>query len=170
MTATTRLATCLLNYRQTPQSAINILPTELHFHCSVRTRLDLLRHSLENVVLTKQEKWKAVGKCDRKPWDIVTLLLARNHGEGSHSVPRVISDKRSPHSILGMSSNGVLYRHPDQLRKRDPYITPEMPTTNNDDDWPVPSAQEALEQLAVPPKNPQPEQLRRSLHVRRVRA
>ena len=83
-------------------------------------------------------------------------------------MPRVISSKRSSHSILVTSSNGVLHRPLDQLREKDPHVTFEVPTTNHDDDWPVPPVQEALELLAVPLTSPQLEQPWRSLRVRRV--
>ena len=83
-------------------------------------------------------------------------------------MPRVISDKRYPHSILVTSPNGVLHHHPDQLGEKDPHATFEVPTTNDDDDWPIPPVQEALEPFAVPPNNPLSKQPRRSLRIRHV--
>ena len=63
-----RLAKFLLNNRWTSQSTINISPAELLFRRSIRTRLDLLRPSLENVILAKQEKLLAVNNATKNHW------------------------------------------------------------------------------------------------------
>ncbi len=137
-----RLARFLLNYRRTPQSTTNTSPAELLFRRTIRTRLDLLRPSLDSSVLKKQEKWASVNRREREPLELGTPVLARNYGVGARWLPGVVTETRSPHFILVTSSSkaGVLHRHPDQLRRSRGTLEVEDNDTDNDDDWPLPAA------------------------------
>lgn len=57
-TLPTKLFRFLLAYRNTPHSTTGVTPAELLMKRPLRTRLDLLRPSLRNQVLTKQAKQK----------------------------------------------------------------------------------------------------------------
>ena len=58
-TLTTKLCRILLAYRNTPNSTTGVTPAELLMKRPLRTRLNLLRLSLRNRVMTKQDKQKA---------------------------------------------------------------------------------------------------------------
>ena len=141
-----RLARFLLNYRCSPQSTTGCAPAELLFGRNIRSRLDLVRPSLENEVHAKQKNWPGFKTKEQFSPEIGTSVYARNYGAGSCWVPGIVSNKPSQRSILVTSSSGVLHRHPNQLRRSN--VKFDITTANEDDDedWLWLTAQPAKQQ------------------------
>ena len=124
-----RLATVLLNYRRMPLTTMgNMSPAEMLFHRRIKTRIDLLRNDNRNASEAAQEKWPGVHKRTQSfaPGDPV--YMRKYVGEEKWATG-IVSEQRSPHSILVTKKDGAVSHHaPRQLRRR---------VSNNvhDDDW-----------------------------------
>ncbi len=157
-----RLARFLLSYRRTPQSTTNVSPAELLFKRVLRTRLDLVRPSLSNIVHAKQEKWPRVDARERPAPEVGSPMLARNYGAGDRWEPGVVTEHRSPHSLVVTSpTGGVSHRHPDQLRRS--HVAGNSPPAIDDDDWLAPLPTAAVPQQPLPSLTPPV--LRRSIRA-----
>ena len=83
-----KLARFLLTYRSTPNATTGVTPAELFLKRPLRTRLDLLRPSLRNRVLTKQAEQKRRHDAHSKfrNFEVGQTVLVRNLREGPKMV------------------------------------------------------------------------------------
>ena len=115
-----RLAKVLMAYRTTPQSTTGVTPAELLQGRRIRTRLDLLKPSLEDQVEHRQSQQKSNHDTNRtKTFVKGECVYARGFGTGPKWVPATIEEVSGPVSYLVKLEDGrVVRRHLDHLRRR----------------------------------------------------
>ena len=144
-----RLDRYLFDYRVTPHVTTGIPPCELSIGRKIRTRFYLLKPSLDDMVLKKQE------------------IQARGRGEGSEiqlepgdhvyyksysqfaptNIPGTVESRTGPVSCLVKGANGqMVKRHFSQLFKQSP---PESPKGSESNKLHAPEQLIALDQLRV---------------------
>jgi hypothetical protein len=125
-----RLANFLLSYRSTPHSTTNRTPSSLFLNREVRTRLDLLKPSCEDQVLSKQAKQSQHHDQHAKSrkFNVGQQVMARNYGPGPKWIPAVIKSHLGPLtvSVEVQERNQLWKRHHDQLRSTNVGNTPEV--------------------------------------------
>ena len=112
-----KLARFLLMYRTTPHSTTGVTPAELFLKRSLRTRLDLLRPSVQGHVETKQmdqKRFHDTGSVDRN-FDVGQTVLVRNLRDGPKWLQGVIVEKSGPVSYRVDVQGQIWSRHIDQL-------------------------------------------------------
>ena len=115
-----RLQSFLLTYRSTPHSTTNRAPCELFLGRKIRTRLDLLRSSVEEHVLQQQARQK-----DQHDWhtrhrtfEEGQKVMVKGRRPGSASwIPGKINHKTGPLTYVVDMENGSAWRcHVDQMK------------------------------------------------------
>ena len=92
-------------------------PAELFMKCPLRTRLDLLRPSIQKRVQEKQADQKHYHDAHSKyrEFDIGQSVLVRNLRDGAKWIPGTIVERTGPVSYRVQVSDQVWRRHTDQL-------------------------------------------------------
>ena len=112
-----KLSRFLLAYRNTASSTTGVRPAELLLRHPLRTRLDLLRPSLRNRVLSKQADQKRCHDAHTKfrEFEVGQNVLVRNLRGGPKWVPGTVLEQTGPVSYQVQVSDHVWRRHIDQL-------------------------------------------------------
>ena len=116
-----QLASFLLTYRTTPQATTNQEPSTLFLGRSLRTRLDLLRPSVEKYVCERQAAQKELHDKTSKQRDffIGQQVMTKNLRPGPTWVPGVIVERLGPVTFLVEVEIGLTWkRHIDHIRAR----------------------------------------------------
>ena len=114
---TMRLARFLLVHRNTPSSTTGMSPAELFMKRPLRTRLDLLRPSVQNRVQARQADQKRLHDAHSKfrEFDVGQPVLVRNLRDGPKWVHGTVLEQTGPVSYRVQASDQVWRRHTDQL-------------------------------------------------------
>ena len=116
-----RLARMLMKYRTTPHSTTGVSSSELLFSWKIKTRLDLIKPSLETKVYKKQQNQKihhdkTTRECQFKEGESV---FVRNHRGGEKWLSGHIELVTGPVSFQVKLADGRTVRsHQDHIRKR----------------------------------------------------
>ena len=117
----TRLFRFLLTYRTTPHTTTGTSPAELLFNRRPRTKLDLLRPSVEARVEKKQQDQKRAHDKSAKPrkFNLKDKVYVRNFTNGDSWTPGTIIKLISPlSSIIELEDGRAVRRHIDHIRSR----------------------------------------------------
>ena len=116
-----RLQQFLFSYRVTPQRTTGRSPAELFYGRRIKSRLDLLRPSLDSTVdtaLVNQKKNHDYKVRDRSFEEGDSVWVQDPHANGKPFVPGVINKRTGLHSYL-VDVGGIERRkHADQMRRR----------------------------------------------------
>ena len=150
-----KLTRFLLTYRSTPHSTTGVSPAELFLKRQLRTRLDLLRPSLERKVADQQDQQKSYHDAHSKDRKFVigeTVLAQSLHGDPKW-VKGTIIEQTGPVSYKVKVGDRIWRRHVDQLLN-----TGQEPEEQNDDsasdNYCYPSVQERQIEEQSPPDPP----------------
>ena len=112
-----KLAKFLLSYRSTPHCTTGVSPAELFLKRPVRTRLDLLRPTVESKVLQKQADQKNTHDNHSKShsFNVGQSVLARNLRGEPKWVLRCVVEQTGPVSYKIQVGDIIWRRHTDQL-------------------------------------------------------
>ena len=113
-----RVENFLLTYRTTPHATTNQTPSSLFLGRELRTRLDLLKPSIERQVVEKQatQKEKHDQHAKEREFHVGQRVMVRNLRPGPAWVPGIIVKRLGPVSFL-VEVNGLIWkRHIDHLR------------------------------------------------------
>ena len=112
-----KLAQFLLTYRTTPNATTGVTPAELFLKRKVRTRLDLLKPSVEDHVHEKQMQQKKYHDehCRDRSYGVGQFVLVRNLRNGPNWVVGLVVTKLSPVTYEVKVNGQVWKRHADQL-------------------------------------------------------
>ena len=116
-----RIAKVLMAYRTTPQSTTGATPSELLQGRRIRTRLDLLKPSVNARVEYHQFQQKLAhdSSARKRNFERGDTVFARNFGTGSKWLPSVIHEVTGPVSfVVKLPSGQLVRRHQDHLRHR----------------------------------------------------
>lgn len=121
-TLSDKLARLLFQYRITPQTTTGIAPAELLLGRKPRSRLDILKPTVEDRVERKQQQQQKTGHDKRsrvRQFTIGEQVFVRNHAQGDKWLPGTITETSGPLSFRVHIENGRTMRcHQDHLRKR----------------------------------------------------
>ncbi|KAL5509363.1 hypothetical protein EMCRGX_G004723 [Ephydatia muelleri] len=115
-----RLSSFLLAYRSSPHSVTNVSPCSLFLQRELRTKLDLLRQTTEQIVRKKQEKQKEGHDKNTRErvFEQNDIVWASNFGVGKRWVKGKIKQSSGPSSYLVKLADGREWRrHIDHLRR-----------------------------------------------------
>ena len=134
-----RLAKVLMAYRTTPQSTTGVTPAELLQGRRIRTRLDMLKPSLEEQVEQKQSRQKSNHDSNRTTAFLKgERVYARGFGTGPKWVPATIDEVSGPVSYLvRLEDDRVVRRHQDHLRRRSQPPNRESVTPDSESDFDI---------------------------------
>lgn len=112
-----RLAQFLLAYRTTPHSTTGVPPTDLFLKRSLRTRLDVMRPSLEDKVVAKQQDQKKYHDqhARERTFSVNQEVMVRNWREGPKWVRGTVQRKLGALSYEVEVGSQVWRRHANQL-------------------------------------------------------
>ena len=112
-----KLARFLLTFRATPHATTGMAPAELFLQRQVRTRLDLLKPSVEDHVHDQQLEQKRYHDrhVQERSFQVGQPVLARNLREGAKFVRGSVTRKLEPANYEIMVQGHVWKRHGDQL-------------------------------------------------------
>lgn len=112
-----KLAQFLLAYRTTPHSTTGVPPTDLFLKRSVRTRLDVMRPSLEEKVVSKQYEQKKYHDqhARERNFSVNQEVMVRNWREGTKWVRGTVQRKLGALSYEVKVGSQVWRRHANQL-------------------------------------------------------
>lgn len=112
-----KLCRFLLSYRSTPHSTTGVSPSELFLKRKLRTRLDLLKPSIENRVMNKQADQKTYYDTHSKARNFTMgdIVLVRNYYGENKWVYGTIIEQLGPVSYRVKVKDYVWKRHADQL-------------------------------------------------------
>ena len=118
-----RLSSFLLAYRSTPHTVTNVSPGSLFLQRELRTRLDLLRETTEQIVQKKQEEQKEWhDKSTReRGFEPNNVVWARNVGAGERWIKGQIKQGSGPASYM-LADGRMWRRHTDHLRRAEERI------------------------------------------------
>ena len=120
-----RLSSFLLAYRSTPHTVNNVSPGSLFLQRELRTRLDLLRETTEQIVRRKQEEqkeWHDISTRERG-FEPNNVVWARNIGAGERWIKGKIKQGSGPASYIVELADGRMWRrHIDHLRRAEERI------------------------------------------------
>eukprot|EP00731_Ephydatia_muelleri_P023099 Em0015g682a len=115
-----RLSSFLLAYRSSPHSVTNVSPCSLFLQRELRTKLDLLRQTTEQIVRKKQEEQKEGHDKNTRErvFEQNDIVWASNFGVGERWVKGKIKQSSGPSSCLVELADGREWRrHIDHLRR-----------------------------------------------------
>ena len=113
-----RLQNFLLTYRSTSHSTTNQAPCELFLGRKVRTRLDLLRHNVEDHVFHRQAQQKDMHARPRE-FQLGSKVMVKGRRPGLASwIPGKITQKSGPLTYVVDVQGGRAWKcHVDQLKE-----------------------------------------------------
>eukprot|EP00731_Ephydatia_muelleri_P026680 Em0018g780a len=115
-----RLSSFLLAYRSSPHSVTNVSPCSLFLQRELRTKLDLLRQTTEQIVRKKQEEQKEGHDKNTRErvFEQNDIVWASNFGVGERWVKGKIKQSSGPSLYLVELADGREWRrHIDHLRR-----------------------------------------------------
>ena len=149
-----KLAQFLLSYRSTPNATTGVTPAELFLKRKIRTRLDLLKPSVEDYVHEQQMKQKQYHdnhSCQRS-YHVGQAVLVRNHRDGANWIVGRVIEKLGPVTYEVEVDGRVLKRHINQLME---YKGIQIPLTESPS---VPNTEELIpEPVTSAPVVPRPD-------------
>ena len=112
-----KLTRFLLTYRSTPHSTTGVSPAELFLKRQLRTRLDILRPSLERKVRAQQAKQKSYHDAHSKAreFEAGQTVLARNLLGEPKWLRGIVLEQTGPVSYKVQVGDRLWRRHVDQL-------------------------------------------------------
>ena len=122
-TISDKIARFLFLYRNLPHSTTGVSPAELMFGRQLRSRLDLLKPSLESRVEHNQQRQKEghdQHACERQ-FSVSDSVYVRNFGQGEVWFPGVISEVTGPVSYMIELMDGsgrTVRQHWDHVQRR----------------------------------------------------
>ena len=119
---TVKLAKWLISYRSTPNATTGVTPASMMFGREVKTRLQLLKPDLENVVQSQKDRQKASydKRTKNRQFQVSDRVFARGYMAGPTWLPGVIVDLLGTTMAEVRLDDGRLWRrHFDQLRPGD---------------------------------------------------
>ena len=149
----TRLSRFLFPYRTTPHTTTGTSPAELLFNRRPRTKLDLLRPSVEARVEKKQQDQKRAHDKSAKPrsFNLEDNVYVRNFTNGDSWTPGTIIKLISPLSfIIELEDGRAVRRHIDHIRSRSTMQVTQAPVP--DAEW---SASPTLDETPVETDSPE---------------
>ena len=152
-----KLSQFLLTYRTTPQATTGVSPSELFLKRTVRTRLDLLKPSVEEYVLEKQEKQKRYH--DEHSWarcfQVNQAVLVRNLREGPKWLRGVIVRQLGSVTYEVRVGGQVWKRHIDQLLEYKDQPMPESDVAPPPEEEEIPTPPTPMTPTLPPPVSPE---------------
>ena len=139
-----RISRMLFQYRITPHSTTGVSPSELLFGRRLRSRLDLLKPSMEERVVSKQQKQKELHDRHSRAYNFTVgeRVYVKNNRKGQKWLSGLVIAKTGPVSFKVELQDGKVIRcHQDQIRLRYTEDS-ESPLLNEDDVNIFPRAQE----------------------------
>ena len=116
-----RVARFLLQYRNTPHLTTGMIPAELLMGRKLRSRLDLVRPSLDERVQDKQEQQHHQHNCHARHRTFVEgeRVYVKNHRSGDSWLPGEIDKATGPVSYMVRMAGGNTIRcHQDHIQSR----------------------------------------------------
>ncbi len=139
-----RLSKILFRYRMTPHTTTSMAPSELLMGKKMKSRLDLLKPSLDQRVQHRQERQKE-GHDKRakvRSFEVGEQVYVKNHSRGSKWLPGTIIERRGPLSYrVELLDKRTVRCHQDHVRLR--ARSKEQSTSSDvveDGLWDVPTA------------------------------
>ena len=117
----TNVSRFLLNYRSTPNATTGRTPSELFLKRNIRTRLDLLKPNVPEIVTQNQSKQKYHHdkKSQMRSFKIGEHVLAQNFRGTPKWLPGVVVGKAGNVSYQVKVGHQIWSRHIDQLLRRE---------------------------------------------------
>ncbi len=115
-----QLMSCLLAYRTTPHATTQVAPASLFLQRHVRTRLDLMRPEVEDIVSASQATQKHHHDKHSRARDLFIgqRVMVRNLRPGHQWIPGTIVERKGPLTYLVQVAEGRIWkRHVDHLRE-----------------------------------------------------
>ena len=135
-----RISNFLLSYRSTPHTTTGVSPASLFLHRQLRTRLDLVRPTVESRVLSKQSEQKSTHdrRAQERQFFVGQTVMARNLRPGPEWVPAVVVERLGPLTYLVETTDQLIWkRHIDLLREL--HVQSHSETPSSDDTEVVPA-------------------------------
>ena len=147
------IANFLLSYRNTVHATTHETPAKLFLNRTLRTRLDLLKPSVEKQVRDSQMKRAFSSEKGReREFQIGQSVIARDYRTKNKWVPGVITDRTGPLMYkVDIGSNELWRRHADQIRESNLSMLPE-PQPETVQTQIAPNMQNKVEQPMVEPQ------------------
>ena len=114
-----RLDEFLLKYRTTPHSLTKERPAKLLYNRELRTRLDLLKPSLNESMKVKQSEHLLDSDQNAREFKVDQAVWIRNYASGEKWLPGVIVSKDGSRYYTAQYGDSLCRRHIDQLRERE---------------------------------------------------
>ena len=114
-----RLDEFLLKYRTTPHSLTKETPAKLLYNRELRTRLDLLKPSLNESMKVKQSEHLLDSDKNAREFKVDQAVWIRNYASGEKWLPGVIVSKDGSCYYTAQYGDSICRRHVDQLRERE---------------------------------------------------
>ena len=130
-----RISRMLFQYRITPHSTTGVSPSELLIGRRLRSRLDFLKPSMEERVVSKQQKQKELHDSHSRDctFSVGERVYVKNNRKGQKWLSGSVVNKTGPVSFKVELQDGRVIRcHLDQLRPRYTEDS-ELPLLNDDD-------------------------------------
>ena len=156
-TLSDRIARFLFQYRNTPHTTTGMIPAELLMGRRLRSRLDLIKPSLDQRVQDKQGHQKRQHDIHAKQRNLVEgeRVYLKNHRSGDSWLPGEICKATGPVSYTVKMSDGSIVRcHQDHIRSRiaeDPQ--PQTQQSEDTDDL----ASQCSEDIGLPDQGASPD-------------
>ena len=110
----------LLSYRSTPHAVTQFAPSELFLQRQLKTRLNLMRPDVTQLVSDKQtsQKWYHDARRKDRTWAVGERVLVRDYRRDANKWSRgQITKVLGTHTYLVMLEEGlVVKRHTDQIQ------------------------------------------------------
>ena len=110
----------LLSYRTIPHATTQVAPASLFLQRHVRTRFDLLRPEVEDIVSSSQsaQKQNFDKHCRQRDFFVGQRVMVRNLRPGPRWVPGTLIERKGPLTYLVQVSEGRIWkRHVDHLHE-----------------------------------------------------
>ena len=110
----------LLSYRTIPHATTQVAPASLFLQRHARTRFDLLRPEVEDIVSSSQsvQKQNFDKHCRQRDFFVGPRVMVRNLRPGPRWVPGTLIERKGPLTYLVQVSEGRIWkRHVDHLHK-----------------------------------------------------
>ena len=131
-----QLSRLLFQYKITPQTTTSIAPAELLLGRKPRSRLDILKPTVEERVQGKQQQQKTDHdkRSKVRQFAVEERVFVQNHGRGDRWLPGIITGASGPLSFkVDIESGRTVKCHQDPLRKRGEVNIPVTQELSEDD-------------------------------------
>ena len=121
-----KIANFLMSYRNAPHVTTGERPCMLMFNRSLRTRFDIMRPSLKDIVQTSQAK-SPKNQLNLRHFDVGQSVVVRDYRGSTNKVkwqPGVVKKRNGPVNYEIETVQGYIWRrHADQIRKTGERVT-----------------------------------------------